>query len=277
MSKLSKREAKAHRAACELLKKDVLTLDDKWFVIENWQESASHVNSEAGAFFTPSGLANDFSIEIGDCRRVIDLCAGIGGLSFAHVAGHFFENRRPEVVCIERNPEYIKVGKKLLPEATWIEADVFDIERLGLGHFDVAISNPPFGSTARNDGKSPRFSGTDFEYHVIDIASDIADYGVFIIPQMSAPFRYSGARYYEETRPDKYLKFTEQTSISLTAGCGIDTSFYRNDWHGVSPATEIVCADFKETRALRMVTENSAPAPMSDPIQSDLFLSMEAA
>lgn len=278
MSKLSKREAKAHRAACELLEKDVLTLDDKWFVIENWQESANHVNSEAGAFFTPPGLANDFSIEIGDCRRVIDLCAGIGGLSFAYLTGRFFESGQPDVVCVERNPEYIKVGKKLLPNATWVEADVFDLVGLDLGHFDVAISNPPFGSTARCGRKATRFSGASFEYHIIDLASDIADYGVFIIPQMSAPFKYSGARYYEETRPDKYLEFHKQTSIALTAGCGIDTSLFRNDWHGTSPATEVVCADFKEARQLRAGTDVVAASDVpGELVQQDLFLSMEAA
>jgi tRNA1(Val) A37 N6-methylase TrmN6 len=33
----------------------------------------------------------------------------------------------------------------LLPEAHWINADVFDWRTLGLGRYDVAIANPPFG------------------------------------------------------------------------------------------------------------------------------------
>ncbi len=41
MSKLTKAQAKAHQEACDLLQKDVLTLDEKWFVLENWQESAT--------------------------------------------------------------------------------------------------------------------------------------------------------------------------------------------------------------------------------------------
>lgn len=275
MSKLTKAEAKAHRAACEVLRKDVLTLDEKWFVVGNWQESASHVNSEAGAFFTPAGLANDFAIEIGDCKRVIDLCAGIGGLSFAYFSGHFFQNGAPEIVCVEKNPGYIEVGRKLLPEALWIEADVFDANNMGLGRFDVAISNPPFGSTGRGGKGSPRFTGTNFEYHVIDIASDLADYGVFIIPQMSAPFRYSGVQYYQDQPSEKYDKFRNQTGIELTAGCGIDTSLFRRDWHGVAPATEIVCADFEAARASRSSTVADI-ASTPKPFQADLFAALEA-
>lgn len=85
MAKLSKPQVKAHGEACALLEKDRLTLDEREFVIRNWQESATHINSAAGAFFTPLDLAFDFAIEV-NCDppwSVIDLCAGIGCLSYA--------------------------------------------------------------------------------------------------------------------------------------------------------------------------------------------------
>jgi hypothetical protein len=257
MAKLSKAQAKAHQQACDLLAKDVLTEDDKYFVLENWQESAKHINTIAGAFFTPVELARSFSIEV--CgNRVIDLCAGIGGLSFAYRQKCLWGSVRPEIICIEQNPDYVAVGRKILPEATWIVGDVFSLPA-GLGRFDCAISNPPFGATPRNAGQGPRYRGREFEYHVIDIASDLADWGVFIIPQTSAPFEYSGKPNYRERIGDQHRKLQEMTGIVLLPNCGIDTSACDGQWHGVSVRTEIVIADFEEARATRA------------PVQAEMF------
>ncbi|WP_271507338.1 methyltransferase [Bradyrhizobium sp. CCBAU 11357] len=248
MAKLTKAEAKAHAEAVELLKKDVLTYDERVFVLDNWHEGASHINGSAGAFFTPCGLAGDFAIDAYG-GRTVDLCAGIGALAF-HVywRAHHARGRdepQKEIVCIERNPAYVDVGRKVLPEANWICADVFDLDLPSLGHFGCAIANPPFGATPRI-GSGPRYTGRSFEFHVIDIASDIADYGAFIIPQASAPFQYSGVQCYRERKSADYLKFTEQTGIHLEAGCGVDCSYYRDGWKGIAPNVEIVCANFEE-------------------------------
>lgn len=247
MSRLTKAQAKAHQEACDLLKKEVLTFDEKWFVLENWQESATHVNTVAGAFFTPPGLARDLSMEVGG-RRIIDLCAGIGTLSFLVKERSCWGNA-PDITCVEINPDYIAVGRKLLPEATWIQASVFDLPPLG--RFDFAISNPPFGNIKRGGKDAPRYRGRQFEYHVIDIASDIANHGVFIIPQTSAPFRDSGERGHREAKDVAYLAFEQRTMIELGAGAGYDCSVHQNDWHGVAPKVEIVTADFVEARARR--------------------------
>ena len=40
--------------------------------------------------------------------------------------------KRPHFPCVEINPDYISVGKNILPEATWIQADVF---RSSAGHW----------------------------------------------------------------------------------------------------------------------------------------------
>ncbi len=290
-AKLTKAEAKAHAEAVELLKKDVLSYDDRVFVLDNWHEGANHINGSAGAFFTPSGLAGDFAIDA--CGgRTIDLCAGIGVLAF-HVfwRGYYARGQgapEREIVCIERNPAYVEVGRKVLPEAKWICADVFDFDLRGLGHFGCAIANPPFGATPRS-GSGPRYTGRSFEFHLIDIASDIADYGAFIIPQMSAPFEYSGVQCYRERKSEDYLKFAEQTGIHLEAGCGVDCSYHRDVWRGVAPNVEVVCANFEdmprnkarsptdpEAELRALWTEKRAPLDRQDAIIAEVAAKAKA-
>jgi hypothetical protein len=243
MAKLTKAEAKAHAAACDLLRKDRLTDDEREFVLTNWHEGATNINSAAGAFFTPLGLALDLTIEVSGCRRIIDLCAGIGCLALACHWRNGWGDPPREIVCVEKNPAYVEVGRKILPEATWICADVFDVPSLGLGRFDAAISNPPFGATPR-DRKAPRYSGRAFEFHVIDIAAGLAEQGAFIIPQPSAPFRFSGAPCFERCEGSAYRGFSEATGVSLEPGCGIDCAYHADGWRGVKPTVEVVTADF---------------------------------
>lgn len=253
MARLSKAQAKLHAEAVELLRKDSLTIDEREFVINNWQESANHINSAAAAFFTPLELAFGLAIETQGCRTLIDLCAGIGALSFAATCHH---DREPfgRVVCVELNPDYAAVGRKVVPDAEWIVCGVQDLP--ALGRFDIAISNPPFGTVSKISG--PRYKGVA-DLAVIDIASDIADFGAFIIPQMSSPFEYSGKPCYQVRPSAKYDAFHAATGIELTPSCGIDCEYFRDQWRGVSPSVEVVCADFTELRALRQ------------PAQSDLF------
>lgn len=262
MAKLTKVQAKLHQQACDLLSKDVLTLDDKMFVLENWQEGATHVNSAAGAFFTPYDFAMDFAIET-HAGRVIDLCAGIGMLTFAVKMRHFYQSNRLDLTCVEINPDYVAVGKKLLPEATWIEASVFDVLDMDLRQFDIAVSNPPFGAIKRPEGKrSPRYTGADFEFHVIDIASHLASYGAFIVPQGSAGFNYSGRTGYERQKEGKAVKFQELTGLRFESGCGVDTAIYQKSWRGVSPICEIVCVDFSEASDVAAIPANdNTPHP----------------
>lgn len=238
MAKLSKPELKLHNEALRLLEKDKLTIEDKVFVLEHWQEGATNINSAAGAFFTPPGLARDFAIEVTG-KRIIDLCAGIGGLSFA-VWMKEYEDDAFDITCVEINPSYVDVGKKILPQATWICGSIFDIEFEQ--KFDCAISNPPFGNikTGReNDGLG------GFEFSAIVRASQVAKRGVFILPQMSTPFKYSGNQCFERTMPDKVKRFIDKTGVEYEFNCGIDTSQYLKSWHGVSSMCEICLFDFE--------------------------------
>ncbi|WP_313230187.1 hypothetical protein [Sphingobium yanoikuyae] len=254
MARLSKAEAKLHREACDLVALDrTLTLDEREFVINHWQESATHVNSAAAAFFTPLELAFHLAIEANGCRTIIDLCAGIGALSYA-VWQHNQREGIDRMVCVEINPEYAAVGRKVLPEAEWIVGSVDELR--DIGQFDLAISNPPFGKVVKIAG--PRYCG-EADLAVIDIASDLAEYGVFIIPQMSCPFEYSGVPHYKRRPSAKFDKFHALAHVDLQAGCGVDCDYFRDQWRGVSPRVEIACADFSDARAARR------------PAQADMF------
>lgn len=256
MAKLSKAEIKEHNIAVELLKKDKLTFQEKLTVFEKWNEGATSVNSEAGAFFTPIDFANDFSLTLYSEAKTIDLCSGIGMLAF--VAYHYCDCK--DITCIELNPGYIEVGKKLLPEANWINASIFDFE--SFGNYEQAISNPPFGKikTGISDSIKAKlnYKGAEFELITIEIASKIADYGSFIVPAGSTPFRYSGYPYFVDLRekspgynphgqsvPNKVQKFINETGLDYQFNLGIDTSVYKDAWKGVSPICEVVCFDFK--------------------------------
>jgi len=233
--KLTKQQSKDHQKAMELVHSDrVLTWDERKFILDHYSEQQGQLNALAGAFFTPYGLARDFSIEVPDNGSMVDLCAGIGALSFA------CEGKGIAITCVEMCAAYVEVGKRVVPSANWVHADCFSVT----GQFDIAISNPPFGAI-KGGAYDGLYTGSNFEYKVISHASKLAKYGVFIIPQMSAPFRYSGEKNYREDENDKAAKFREQTGIIMGPSCGIDTAMYKDDWKGVSPICEVVCCDFE--------------------------------
>ncbi|CAE6843257.1 hypothetical protein [Paraburkholderia aspalathi] len=96
--KLTKAQTKLMTEVNKLVALDRrLTEDERLFVLENFQEGATHDNGAMGAFFTPWGLARDFSFEVpSGCRAIVDLCAGIGSLA------HACEEKAKSIVCVER-------------------------------------------------------------------------------------------------------------------------------------------------------------------------------
>jgi SAM-dependent methyltransferase len=262
MARLTKAQSKAHQQAEALLRKETLTLDEKIFVYENWHESAEHDSARSGAFFTPLEFANDFKIEVHG-PKILDLCAGTGVLSFCYA--HFRHHDRPvDITCVEINPDYVRIGRKLLPEANWICADIFDIWRDLPRDFDSVIGNPPFGRVM-TDRKAPRYTGAECELKILDIASHLATYGTFILPQSSTPFRFSGVPYYRRVDNAKFDRFFADTRVDIEAGCGIDTTVHREGWKQVNILTEIACCEFPRVEA----QSAAAPAPVVE--QLSLF------
>jgi hypothetical protein len=252
--KIPKLAAKRHKAALELVRASRrLTLPEREQVLADFHEGAEHMNGLAGAFFTPPGLARDFAIEVPESGTVLDLCAGIGMLTDA------IDHKARKLVCVEMNPAYVEAGRAACPDAHWVNASVFDVKAYEhLGPFDVVISNPPFGAI-KADGFEGRYTGGLFEYRVIELASRLARLGVFIVPQESASFRYSGRLHFEALENERARKFREQTGIVMEPNCGIDTATYRADWKGVSPICEIVVCDFSELQAKPATEEPRQP------------------
>ncbi|MEM1155167.1 MAG: methyltransferase, partial [Pseudomonadota bacterium] len=79
---------------------------------------------------------------------------------------------------------------------------------------------------------------------MIDIASEIARDGVFIIPQLSSGFEFSGVQCYQRRESSKYTAFAEATGLFVDAGMGIDTSVTSDGWKGVKQRVEIALVDF---------------------------------
>ncbi|MFF3569205.1 methyltransferase [Nocardia jiangxiensis] len=253
MRKLSKAAAAAHVEACRLtdLARE-LSEAEKQFVLDNFHESTVLGHATGGVFFTPSALARAMTIHVVG-TRIIDLGAGIGHLAFAcrNMLDHR-HNGEPvrEFVCVEKNPELVRVGMKVVPEALWVCQDMFALAPRRF-RFDTAIANPPYGRAPRSDTR-PGYSGGRFEYHAIALAAQFARHGVFLIPQTSTPFCRSGHDHFVANTEDaEYSRFVAGTGIALMPSCGIDTSQYDRSWHHRPVRTEVALADFTDPTVLR--------------------------
>ena len=223
MPTVSKKTQQQQRVAETILQQEVLSEDDKLYVLNHWRPTGQY--KLAGAYFTPPMLARDFNIEIGGWGHIVDLCAGIGALSY------FCYEPGLTMTCVEINPDFVRVGKKIVPEATWILADV--MEWTPDEPFDWAISNPPFG---------PIGGQSRFEYAVAEKAHAITKLGsTFLLPQSACPFKSSGMAGYTDVKNAAYERFSARTGVQFRRSC-IDTTVYEEDWYGLSkwPKVEVV-------------------------------------
>lgn len=248
MAKLTRRETKLHDEVMELVRGDEsLTKEQINFILDNFKPHSNRNVTKLGAFFTPEELARSATIEMPDPAdydrpvRILDLCAGIGRLTHAYLS----ETERRgevEVVCMEIDEQSIEVGKRLFPHdnVTWIQADIGDATIFdGMERFDCCISNPPYSKMINLTKENNMETYQRGAYLVAKRAMEIADYGVFIIPQCNCPFEVSGRDDNIKVHNPQYIKFEDNCLIRFAESC-IDTSFANELWDGVSPIVEIV-------------------------------------
>lgn len=208
MARVTKKESQLRLKVMELVHSDrQLTEDDKEFIFNNYRGDGI---GATGAFFTPEMLAWDFMLDAGCSDDCIELCAGIGRLSYYQ----FIRNKPSHITCVELNPEYVLIGKRVLPQAEWITGDA--LQYTPDRFYRVAYGNPPFGKINTSGAYTGRYTGSEFEYKIIDRAREYSSYGVWIVPQGSAGFKYSGHTYYDRSiQSAKYIKFEKDTGLIL--------------------------------------------------------------
>lgn len=249
--KLTRTQRSSHANAERILESgNAHHVDERRAVIDGWHEGAAHNNAANSAFFTPWDIGFHLALNVPQGGKLLDLCSGIGGLTAAVLDhGQTFD----EIVLLELNPDYCEVARKILPMAEVICGSIYDdvlLRELTSRGFRTVISNPPFGNVSKPKGASgPRFKG-EAHYEAIDMASDIADYGVFILPQQACPFAYSGRQGFTRIENERYDRFSKATGVELELGVATDTTVL-TPFRSTTITVEIVMADFSEARQRR--------------------------
>ena len=147
--RITKQQWQRHEAAVRLIEsKGELSWPQVEYVLEHWQPAATNDLVKAGMFFTPMGMAWDIAAMhhlVGEGGSHIDLCAGIGRLTYNWVRLHEHDKRPSRFVAVELNQRNVEIGRRILPMVEWVQADAFDLARMQrLGTFHIGVSNPPF-------------------------------------------------------------------------------------------------------------------------------------
>jgi predicted RNA methylase len=227
--KLTKPERKAMDNALKRL--NAGDLSDREALYRDIKPYATTDIGAGGAFFTPWDLAGDFQIETlnwhrKEPKRVLDLCAGYGILSYRQWE-RWGNETRPAVTCVEINEEYAAIGRQIFPEAEWIVADVFDVPEILKGRqFEEFYSNPPFMPVPKGRRKQHP-TAPSVPHAVAEIGMRLCtNGGTMILPRGATNWEYSGRQSYTNTQNARYESWSRETGLTLAANCGIDCTYY---------------------------------------------------
>ena len=265
MGKLSKRDLKEQKKIQDLLNsKDKFTDDELELIYTEFNEAVIGDVTQNSAYFTPLGLAYDFALMVPTHGVVVDLCAGIGVLSHAALTRDYYHNDIKKIICIERDPRYIEIGKKLVQstsrtyyekgeekeyttEVIWLQGDMFDEEMWNQiekdhGKIDCIISNPPYGVVTKSDKNRDwlKYKGKDIDIAAIEIGILKSKYPSYIIPQGSCTFKCSGRPYGSEHCENRKIdKLKKEIGLDFyMAWASIDTTVYEQGFKNTKITVE---------------------------------------
>lgn len=234
--KLTKAETRLHDEAVKLLTLDKLNDEQKEFVFTNWRPGAENNIGKGGIFFTPMGMAWDAACFHAGSGRIVDACAGIGVLAYNLTRYHTSQKR--EIVCIEINREFVEVGRKLVPEATWYHGNAFDIIPQ-LDIFDSAICNPPFGKIPSCSGRSENFKGAA-HFAILELILQRTKQGaIVILPDNEHSQENKGNQ--APALSQNYRKWTELYPEAFITPGPFDP--HNEGWHGTNMKCQICNLD----------------------------------
>lgn len=269
MAKISKQDLKVQKEVQELLwSKPTLTLDETEFIYENYNPSMDDNITEHGVFFTPLELAQDFNIFTSKKGHIVDVCSGIGMLSYKLICYAYYQNNIESLTLVEYSPKFTEIAKKLIsPLSAYNEdrrsftinfvcADAYAsdtwknlISSLPLsadGKYNLMISNPPYGTCPKEykDKYSDhlKYFG-ERELMAVELALKYSRDANFIIPPGSSDVQFSGRPYMDTRESRKLTRFRKVLGEDYFFKFeidGVDTSIYKDDWKGTSILTECV-------------------------------------
>jgi predicted RNA methylase len=193
--------------------------------------------SRLGAHFTPWDVAREltyWAVSPGD--RVLDLAAGVGSLSRA--CAYYGDNI--EVVAVELCHEFIEIGKRIAPEARWVQGSIYDqklIQRLG--KFDAVVSNPPYSiKVEKQDWLS--YNGAS-ELMAAEVALRAGKDATFIMPANSVPWHFDHMGCYNERWDNRHLvNFVRANPDARFSNLSVDMGIYKDLWKSGLSSVEMV-------------------------------------
>jgi SAM-dependent methyltransferase len=275
MGKITRQQLKLHEQVEELLwgSDKKLNREQVAFCLEHWDPRALAGKDVAKnqAYFTPLPLAIDAGKYIGgDGRKVVDIGAGVGRLAYAVLCANWWDSRQVQITAVEINPEYVKAGRRLLPEVTWVEGDMYDLGLWqSLPRFDEAVSNPPFGQVLTDCDTGWIGYRSPAGLTVAAIGLKVTRLGItLILPQTQTPYRYSGRRPGENVCVSDHMGYLERFMTQRPDlewhHSSIDTEHevYKSGWRGASPVVELVSLRDPDAERIPLPSRPAVPRPV---------------
>lgn len=240
--KLTKIEIKEHKEIEKLLKQDKLIEKERDFIYDHFlPHNITNNAQEDGSFFTPQSISGALAAMC-DCDGsiVIDLAAGIGSLSYGLISSN---RNLKKLICVEKNENFIEIGKKLLPEAIWICGDIYaesTAVKLKKLKADWVISNPPYGLHLKKK-EHLKYCGSS-DLMAVEVATSLAPDSMFIIPMNNVPFTdYKTLFTSKNNKISPSLRSFMATHQHIKFNSvSVDMSVYEKDWRDGIGSVELV-------------------------------------